>query len=430
MPLPPKTKRRPNRRSREPKPTDDVSDAEALEKANSRRWEEEAAAEMAEMEQLMIGDPGWIHFNMSSSPWLPFTIDPTIDEAMYDKHFSLMSKGLKDLGKWMHNAESSVNFWIVNKILEKEGRAERFRALGRGWIIVALRRRERKFKWWFESTRRILRNHQMDMRDLQLTPELVEKYTVGYMPQCELVIMMKGMTPSEKRPLISIQKMASNYVLLHRWATTEESKKAVMTPFPTDEDRQVYAARTLKRQEKRAKDRQRKVEQQLRETELEAQRQAEVTSREDMGKAGFFARQTPLEDTMANLQFERLLSEMKGEMHDSKAERIEGESIASGMAPEITEIVSQDGIVEIKEGDCSECCVPEDRTGEVHEAQQDRAALVQQKELLRKELQEIDERRRHLLEKISLQEAEINLPVTAKGDIGHSGSSDCSASSS
>merc|ERR1712216_643228 len=73
-------------------------------------------------------DPGWIHFSLTKAPWVPFKVHPNIREAMAQLDTARSTEELKE---WLHRAESSVNFWIIDQILGKEGRAERFRALGR-----------------------------------------------------------------------------------------------------------------------------------------------------------------------------------------------------------------------------------------------------------------------------------------------------------
>jgi hypothetical protein len=43
---------------------------------------------------------------------------------------------------------------------------------------------------------------------------------------------MKGLTPTRIVPIISIQKMANDFEHLHKWATNEDARRAVQTPFP------------------------------------------------------------------------------------------------------------------------------------------------------------------------------------------------------
>jgi hypothetical protein len=139
-------------------------------------WLAVEKAELAHMEAKMARDSGWLSFSLARAPWLSFSIDRAIDTALDD---SYVGGSDEVVARWMHRAESSVIYWIINKIIEVEGRAELFRSLGRGWIFILLRRPQRKFKWWFEGVNRVLRNHQSDISALNLPEGGLEKYTQG-----------------------------------------------------------------------------------------------------------------------------------------------------------------------------------------------------------------------------------------------------------
>ena len=230
-------------------------------------WREAERAELARMESVMGRDKGWLSFSLSAAPWHSFREDRAMNHA-----FNVVGRQTAhvDLPQWVMQAESSVCLWILHQIIEKEHRAELFRALGRGWIFVLLQRPEGKFKFWFESITRVLRNHQSDIFALELDGELLEKYTQGYMCQSEMVFVMKGFSgqyfnaakPTGKssvaQPIISIQKMAKYFDRLHAWATNDDARKSVQQPMPTDEERHAHALRVQKRLDHKRQERERK----------------------------------------------------------------------------------------------------------------------------------------------------------------------------
>jgi len=281
-------------------------------------------------------DSGWIHFSLTKASWVPFSVHPSIQQAM----LQIETVGSEQLGDWLHRAEGSVNMWIIDQILGREGRAQRFRNLGRGWLFVFLQRAERKFKWWFESIGRVTANHKSDIEDLNLTPELVDKYTNGYMHNCELVICMKGMLPPgyPRKPMISIMKMASEYLLAHRWATNEETKKAIASPFPSDSDRQASALKSQKRREKRAKKKQAKANKKVSEAPDAEPAAAEPEELDgttpDEAGGGFQMRKYPLADAGASLAFETMLQEMKQEENATDVESTNCSSVEAAVSEE------------------------------------------------------------------------------------------------
>jgi hypothetical protein len=173
-------------------------EAAARERDEAKEWLEGERAEIEHMEAKMTKDNGWsvrravspgcptaagqcpshftrwltyrVSFTLSKAPWLSFSTDKSIDAALDD---SYIGGSDEVVARWMHRAErcavvasfalhrasdpweaethsgmgSSIIYWIINKIIEQDGRAELFRSLGRGWIFILLRRPQRKFKW-------------------------------------------------------------------------------------------------------------------------------------------------------------------------------------------------------------------------------------------------------------------------------------------
>ena len=154
--------------------------------------------EIAAMEQILGNDPGWLAFSISTAKWVPFSVDPEMQRAFADT--SYIGSNDETVARWMHRAETSVIHHIIHRIIEREKRADLFRALGRGWVFILLVRNQKKFKWWFEGVDRVLRNHQFDIMCLKLEEEGIEKYTRGYMCQSEIVCMMKGEPELEPEP--------------------------------------------------------------------------------------------------------------------------------------------------------------------------------------------------------------------------------------
>ena len=191
--------------------------------------------EIAAMEQILGNDPGWLAFSISTAKWVPFSVDPEMQRAFADT--SYIGSNDETVARWMHRAETSVIHHIIHRIIEREKRADLFRALGRGWVFILLVRNQKKFKWWFEGVDRVLRNHQFDIMCLKLEEEGIEKYTRGYMCQSEIVFMMKGLVPHSNCPIICIMKMAHDFIHKKKWGASDEVQRAVMTPLPSDAER-------------------------------------------------------------------------------------------------------------------------------------------------------------------------------------------------
>ena len=215
--------------------------------------------EIARFETLFQhgNDAGWLAFSSQSARWVPFSVDPEMQRAFTDG--CRLGNDNAEVTKWLHRAESSVELWIVRLIMKKEKRPDLFRSLGRGWILIHLWRAQSKFKWWFESIDRVLRNHQDDISAIKLDEHSLAKYTRGYMCQSEIVFMMRGLVPNAFSPTICIMKLASDYVHKDKWGG-QDVQKAIMTPMPTDAERQAHAWKVEKAGERKKKTRQRKAE--------------------------------------------------------------------------------------------------------------------------------------------------------------------------
>ena len=327
----PQQKKKPKKKTggNKKKPSKDEvgEDGVVAERQEKVDWVAVEKQELAHMEEKMAHDPDWLAFSLAKAPWLSFSIDTAIDTALDD---SYIGGSDEVVARWMHRAESSVIYWIINKIIERDGRAELFRSLGRGWIFILLRRPQRKFKWWFEGCSRVIRNHQSDIAALNLPEGGLEKYTQGYVCQSEIVFLMKGLTPTRIVPIISIQKMANDFEHLHKWATNEDARKAVQTPFPTDEERQAHAAKAAKRRERNKREKEKKKKKKKAQEASSAGEAAaagggepEVMGGEEAGDqfelsdgeddSGFAARSGGMLDEGASLSFESLLASMKME---------------------------------------------------------------------------------------------------------------------
>ena len=93
--------------------------------------------EIAAMEQILGNDPGWLAFSISTAKWVPFSVDPEMQRAFADT--SDIGSNDETVARWMHRAETSVIHHIIHRIIEREKRADLFRALGRGWVRPAHR---------------------------------------------------------------------------------------------------------------------------------------------------------------------------------------------------------------------------------------------------------------------------------------------------
>ena len=90
-------------------------------------------------------------------------------------HYYVSHTDSKAISQWMNRAEASVIFYILQRIIERPGRADLFRSLGRGWVFVHLDRIKKRFRWWFESVQMVVENHQHEILALDLKGPQLEK---------------------------------------------------------------------------------------------------------------------------------------------------------------------------------------------------------------------------------------------------------------
>jgi hypothetical protein len=109
---------------------------------------------------------------------------------------------------------------LLDMIMKDTERVQQFQALGRGWVFLLLAgnatQRYSRVKIWFESSERVLHDHEMDMRAAELVGTTREKYLWGYNPEAEIVFFIKGLAPA--RPLVCIQRLRPDYRDLDKWA--------------------------------------------------------------------------------------------------------------------------------------------------------------------------------------------------------------------
>ena len=227
-------------------------------------------------------DPNWISFTPGEAPWIPFTVDKNMSNV-YGELNGLRQSGDHDaMMDWMQRAETVLHEWVVRAIVQSEKRAACFRALGRGWIFLqlssagsranahmtgtarqasALDRRTR-FKWWFEGIDRILRNRRDEFPRMSLKEEDVPTWTTGYVPNAELIFVVRGMHPGSMT--ISRRKWRANFHREHVWASSSEVQADVEEPEMTPEERTALAKKAAdkaaKKKAKRARQKQNKAE--------------------------------------------------------------------------------------------------------------------------------------------------------------------------
>lgn len=151
----------------------------------AKPWEVEKREEIARMEELISDN--WIPLTVAKAPWIRFSADPKIKAAFDAPLGTTQEQGLE----WLQKAENSIVQFILHKRILENNHVEQFRCLGRGWIFVMLRRQENKFKFWFESVKRIEMEHEVDLKALDLTGEMLKKHTYGYKFESELVFYVK-----------------------------------------------------------------------------------------------------------------------------------------------------------------------------------------------------------------------------------------------
>jgi len=253
--------------------------------------------ELARCEAVMAADPGWIRFSLATAPWVPFTVDSTIQGAWYDQRWELQGTP-EDRERWMHKMEETIVCWIIRRIIAKENRSHLFRALGRGWIWIFAMRQKQQFKWWFESSSVIMETRQQELSAMGLIEDKsLNNYMEGYNCHCEIVVVFKGLipTPCPQIRIMKIEKIGGEKC---KWWPNEDVQRARSTTLSTDEQRTAHAKRSRQRKayRKRVQDRQ------------AAETSAAAVDEEQSGDD-----QEDEEAAKVRSEFDRLLAEMKGD---------------------------------------------------------------------------------------------------------------------
>jgi len=254
--------------------------------------------ELARCEAVMAADPGWIRFSLAAAPWVPFTVDSTIQNAWDAQQWELQGTA-EDRERWMHKMEETIVCWIIRRIIEKDNRSHLFRALGRGWIWIFVVRKKRQFRWWFESLSLIMETRQQELSAMGLIEDrkILNNYTEGYNCHCEVVFVFKGLIPTPC-PQIRIMKIEKIGEEKYKWGSNDDVQRARSTTLSTDEQRSAHAKRSRQRKayRKRVQDRQ------------AAETSAAAVDEEQSGED-----QEDEEAAKVRSEFDRLLAEMKGD---------------------------------------------------------------------------------------------------------------------
>lgn len=139
------------------------------------------AADRRDVERLknvMSSCPDWINFTSLEAPWMAFSSNKLLSAAIAEE--GACCKTLESAEAWVKRVEILLHNAIIDSMLGTQGlrevvrgrdseddlgrRAALFRSLGRGWILIQVSRKSRKWKWWFENVDRVLRNRQHDIQ--------------------------------------------------------------------------------------------------------------------------------------------------------------------------------------------------------------------------------------------------------------------------
>jgi len=222
---------------------------------------------------------------------------------------------LERLVDWTNRAESVLQEWAVHSIVETEKRAACFRALGRGWIFMQLSSagsrssikktvdNRTRFKWWFEGVERILRNRWSEFATMGLKDEDVDKWTMGYKPNVEIMFIMRGITTG--RASMGVQRWNAKYCKEHNWASTPEIESEMQKDDLSEDERQAYADKVRRDREKAARKR----------AKAKARKKQASSEKEQEGNEGDGMTKAEREQgEQAQGEFENLLAELKGEV--------------------------------------------------------------------------------------------------------------------
>lgn len=243
----------------------------------------------------MSSDSGWISFTNSSARWIPFSVNPEMERT-----FGLL-KGVGRLDPLEHTesrvtitqAESSIQHYIVNRITEEKSRANRFRALGRGWIFIMLDLPGDRFRWWFESLDNVFLKHKFELSSLGMEENELQKYTYGYNCQSEVVFLLK----------LAIRGSCKSSILLMRlkdpggeqWGKTGE-----LPQWPSDDELNAQTVAHAKRTRQR-----RAYKQRLKQRHADARNDEEAQT----------ATPDSVKQSNDQCEFEQLLATIKSEIN-------------------------------------------------------------------------------------------------------------------
>ena len=197
---------------------------------------------------------GWLPFSLGKAQWVSLSSNSGLREAFAEP---ADMKNLECVDEWTTRVQQALCYYVLLEIIMKEpDRVQKFQALGRGWVFILLESKElarySKLKVWFESSERVLHDHEMDMRAAELTGPTRDKYLWGYNPEAEIVFFIKGLAPA--RPLVCIQRLRPDYRELDRWAVKPGAKeKCLDGTLPSDAERERVVRQHKRRKRARGK---------------------------------------------------------------------------------------------------------------------------------------------------------------------------------
>ena len=273
------------------------------------------------------GREDWIAFTSSEASWIPFNVDPRIVSTFAERDDLLLRKDERAAKDWLARAENVLHEWIVRALTANEKHPGQFRSLGRGWILIQLSaqhlhasksckssygaydRKYTRFKWWFESVERVLRNRRDEFPDMNITTqEQLSRWTSGYVHGAELIFVLRGIYP--KAQVLSCKKWCSDWIKSTKgdvWGTSDDLIKAIDAPVLSDTQRESHAkhadAEAAKRRAKR--DRQK------------AKKAAAAAEMSEQSAADTAARELE-EGRKASQAFDALLDEMRQQQLDPR----------------------------------------------------------------------------------------------------------------
>jgi hypothetical protein len=196
----------------------------------------------------------WLPFSLGKTSWIPLTSNAALREAFQTP---CNMKSLESIDEWTTRVQQALCYYVLLEMIMKEDdRVQQFQALGRGWVFVLLESKVlakyTKMKVWFESSDRVLHDHEMDMRAAELVGATRDKYLWGYNPEAEIVFFIKGLAPA--RPLVCIQRLRPDYRDLDKWAVKPGAKiKCLNGQLPSDAEREKVVRQHKKRKHRKTK---------------------------------------------------------------------------------------------------------------------------------------------------------------------------------